>query len=314
MEIARDSSADILPTRQQMNSKRILIVLVCLQLLAAPVTLVQSLIPPVVGVGLFSVSVDLRYVSAFLLGISFVLPVFLAFAFAWSSYSLPKRVALFLSLAIASTAISVTSIFLKVTWGAMWPRPFPYDECSMMIGLVTFVIAGIAMIPLAARAHLGWTVARAGLDKTISRFESRIEWLALAVIAMLICFSSPFDDVTDGLGYIGALIGIVVGGVLSISIFWMLRDSKAGIFWGLFLGHALLLVALPAICTFLASPNRVPQLMGIEFVFFGIMSGSAILLLQLLLVRRIGCRMQKFGFEKAKVETVEKVVVDPFSD
>lgn len=309
---ALESSAEIQPTRQQLNSKRILVVLVCLQFLAAPVTLVQDLMPVVIGVGSFSTSVDLRYANAFLLGISFALPVFLAFAFAWSSYSLPKRICFLLPFLIAVVAISVSSILIREFWSG-WRR-FPFRECFMMIGALTHFIAGMVIIPLAFRAYRGWVVARMGIDRTISRTESSFEWLTLAAIAMLIYFSGSFDDPAFGMSFLSALVGVVLGGAVSFLVFWMLRDLKSGFFWGLFVASAIPLLGLPSACIVLAISRRVQQLMGFEFVCLGIASGITVLFLQVLLVRQMGCRMQKFGFDKSKVPVVEKLVVDPFSD
>ena len=321
MENAQDSLNEIRPTRWRWNSKRILVVLVCLQLLAAPGFLIDKLIPPVIGFGSFSVSVDFRYAQAFLQGVSFSLPVFLAFLFAWSRYSLARRVLFIVPLIVLTIVAAVVSIFLTMFYLAMargmaGPNSFPFHECCLLIGVLSFLVAGIALVPVAIRAYRGWRVDQVRVDdRSIDRIERRLEWLGFVAIAGFVCLSGSFGVEVDGMGVIGAMIGIVAGGVFSISAFWMLRDLKTAIVWLLFLVHAFLLVVLPFVLMLLAQSRRIPELAGYELVFVGVSAAGAVLMLQLFLVRSMGCRMLKFEFEKSPVvKAVEKVVVDPFSD
>jgi len=215
----------------------------------------------------------------------------------------------FLPVLAAAVAINVMSVLksylLTVT----------FLECSMVIGVLLVSFLGAALILLAMRAYRGWQVSHSGLEKTIGRSERLLEWIAVIAVAALICVSSPLENGADVARTIVGLIGVVLGGVLSVSAFWLLRDLNPAMTRILFAFYVVLMIIVPSAFAWMASsPRQFPWLAGYEFYAIGFVVGAATLLFQVFLVRKMDFRIRRFGFEKSASKKAEKVVVDPFSD
>lgn len=318
MERSHKPSTDIQVSERRWNSKRILLALVCLQFLAVPGLVLQNFVPPVLGIGSFSVAVDIRYVRAFMWGASLSLLVLLPFLFAWSPRYFLRRATLFLPLTYAWAAANILIIFLYMAnvSGVSLVQAV-VQEFSALMGLVwlaTCFLAGFVVVPMAIRAHRGWLVADSCVEQVISRSERRIECVGLAVIAILILFSGSVETEATGMGMLFSIFGIVAGGALSASAFWLLRDLSPSKVRILFATHALVLIGVPGVVLLGIMARLFMQLVGSEFYCIGFLTAAAILLLQVICLRMSGYRIRKMEFEKAIPAKVGKAVVDPFSD
>ena len=318
MEQAHESSAGIQVSKARWNSKRVLWALVCLQFLAVPNIFLIHLLPPVLGIGSFSIALDFRYVIAILWGATLSLFVLLPFLFAWSQRSLFRRASVYLTLMIAWAAVNILSFFLGHIFAlgrSAYSIQSAVQELSELVGFAACFLQGVVVIPLAIRAHKGWQVADFSFEKVISRNERRMQWLALAAIVILIWFSGrSLETAADGIWVVLAVSGIVVGGVLSISAFWLLRDLSQSLIRILFAVNAILFIAVPGSIVLLCSLNLFSPFAGYEFICIGVLTAAAILLHQVICIRMSGYRMRKMEFVKASPVRVGKVVVDPFSD
>ena len=306
-----NSIAGVSRVRQDEWLRRMSYRLVALQLVAAPAILFSSFLPPVIGIGSFSTSVDLRIINAILAGLAFSLLVLASFIFAWAGKPVYWR-ALRCGLLLCWVGLSTGGLLFFQGFNAGFNTQleliFEVFAFFMLVGV------GIVIVPFGMRCWRGWQVAELKSEKIISRQEAVVEWVAFAILVGFIFNSNSLIES----GLISSAIGISIGVVLCGFAFWILRVNSANWARVAFMVCAVLFVLVPGVFVWLADYSSLSILpaatAGSGYYFWGLLSGALVLLVHVVIFRARGLRMQRFAFEKSAVEVGEKVVVDPFSD
>lgn len=246
-----------------------------------------------------------------LFGVGSALVVFFPFAYAWSPGSparrmavLAVRLAVLVGLIIFAVLAFETGLFAVRRSGAL-------QSDLLVLGHYLLLSLGVATSPITMRVWRGWHLVRSGSPReAISIANRRIEFLALmSVLAMAFMVANWNDQLgPPAITFVG---GIVYGLVVFSFGFFFFRPKRGGVAAILFGMESLLLIGLPLGATFLFELFYGP-LPGVWETALVAVAMFATLLLEALIVRQLGFRMESLGFERAPV--VEKVVVDPFAD
>ncbi len=314
-----ESMSEDLRARRKLRLQQISRWLVFAPFLAAPLLFEPRLFPPVIGIGPFSVAVEFRYLRSILLGSSASLLILLPFVLAWSSKPLRWRTIAcvsFLVVAGITNVLLALIIYFGVWQFARLPAVELIRELSMPVGFAVITLCGVAVIPTAMRVYSGWQIAEVvEPPNEVSRRERFAEAVLLAMLVGVIFLGGPLIDNQTGISVLPGLFGIAVGGVLTIPVFWLFRDSSPTTFRIVVALNLFLFIAVPGVCFWMTDFARIGLLpAGSGGYFLGAATIASVLLVHVFLFRGMGYRMQRLPFEKARVAPTSKVVVDPLSD
>ena len=304
--------------------KRVCGYLILAQFLAPILLCFRSVLPPVIGIGSFSVAVDFRYLGAALIGASLSLLVLLPFLFAWVFDSTSRR--LFCLLFAVLVMLINWAQFLVSQIGLAGLAAVLYtglEQNALPASIAMLTYLGFVVIPLAIRAYYGFQIVDSTRqDSLIPKQQRIVDTAILALILGIIFLSGIFfgGSSVAGLPFhvVGALYGtagMVIGGVLALPVWLLFRESKLPLFPIVILIAFVLLVAVPCFFAWLADySGRKVFTPGSGIYFVGLAAGATLCLVHVTLFRAMGYRSKTLCFETAKVAPVQKVVVDPFSD
>ena len=299
---------------------RIFACLIFVQFLCGPVVLLSHLLPVTIGPGQFSVVVDLRYLNAALVGISLALLILLPFLFAWSARSMAWRLVVILPLMLFACVWNFLLLLFDTMISAAgrvaaWNF---IDEFGRVLGAFSIFVVGIAVMPLVFRARRGWRVSRVESAPAIPKHKQIAEWVLVASTTLAILFLSPLFVMTSANVYqvtlLPVLIGVIIGFVVLIPVFWLLRVESKGVLQAIVVAYLLLCVVVPCCCIWIADFSNILLLpAGSGIYFLGLFTGASFLLSYAILLRAMGYRLRQSKIAKV-ASSKEKPVVDPFSD
>ena len=293
----------------------LLIWLVLFQILCAPAVLLRHLMPATIGFGQFSFATDYRYLYGAFTAASLALLVLIPFLFAWSTRSVSWRLTACIPVAFLVCVLNFAMVFLDVLVfkAARMPVLNFFREIGPYVSAVAFAIVGIATVPLAIRAWLGWCVSKVSSNQSFGRSERMMDWIILTGTTLIVFVVGPLAFSSQS-GMLPGAFGLAVGAIVSIPAFWLLREQSSLSLRIAFSVYLSLFVLLPGCCVWFADYSSIPILpRGSGIYFVGLISFAMVLLCHLILFRRMGYRMQK-PVSKKVVSPIEKAVVDPFSD
>ena len=298
--------------------KRVSGYLILAQILAPILIFFRSVLPPVIGVGSFSVAVDFRYLNAALIGASLSLLLLLPFLFALVFGSTKQRLFCLLCAVFISIINYAYFILSVVGLVGLATIPFTYllEESGRPAGIGLLGYLGLVVIPLTVRAYYGCQIVDSSKrDSLITKQQRTVDTVSLALILGIIFLSGYLFAEYLIMGLILGVVGIVIGGVLALPAWLLFRESKLPLFPIITLITFVLLVVVPCFFVWLADySGRGVFTPGSGVYFLGLAVGALLCLVHAALFRAMGYRSKALPFEKAEVAPVKKAIVDPFSD
>ena len=307
---------------------RLLMLLVAAPFLALLLVLCRGIIPPVIGLGSWSVAVDFRYLIQFLVGVCVAPWVLIPFLFAWMPLPITARVVVFIPALFLATAVGFIALFTGAFGVPLWDM---FNELEVFGTLILYSAAtsgGISLIPLGLRALRGCQLTCSEhdeADEPVTKEQQAMEWFLLVTVSGFLfgggVLLAPFwpDSLMSQFAtylIIWVCTGILVGCSTTASMIWLLRENSKKASCIVLAIHVIVCLALPLFCFWVADFTSLP---GTSFVgsgryFVGAIGFFLTLSASIFALRVHGYRVRKLPLEQPIDQPLERVVVDPFSD
>ena len=302
---------------------RLLMLLVAAPLLALLLVLCRGIIPPVIGLGSWSVAVDFRYFIQFLVGVCVAPWVLIPFLFAWMPLSIAARVVVFVPALFLATAVGF--IALAGAFGVpLWDMFRELEVFGTLILCGAATSGGMSLVPLGLRALRGCQLT-CSEHEPVTKKQRTMEWYLLVTVSGFLfgggVLLTPLRSNSLMSQFATYLIiwgftGILVGCLTTASMIWLLRENSKKASCIVLSIHVIVCLVLPLFCFWVADFSSLPStsFVGSGKYFIGLIGFFLTLSTWIFALRVYGYRVRKLPLEQPIDQPLERVVVDPFSD